>query len=188
MKRTLFICLFTLTIGSKSFGQGLPVYDNTSFLSMIQQLAAMGTQTAEIIKTVNFMADAVDRIQDVSGVIRDINTVARLIDRNRDIYELLNNDVRNLISNPVITPNEAERLYDKVERLWDITQEDVALIEQILEDNVFKMEDTDRMTKIREAEKNADETYNTLKIEIRDYNTIVEFRELQQAINNARNN
>lgn len=186
MKKTLLTLVFTATISISSFGQGMPVYDNTNFLAFGQQLIAMASQTGEIVKTVNFMRDAKEKIEQVNNAVRNLNTVARLIERNQEIYRILNDDLRVIISNPLITPREASLLYDKVERLWDITQEDVALIQQILTSNLFNMEDSERMDKIRAAEKQADETFVTLTIELKDYRTIVEFREFQQAVDNAR--
>lgn len=186
MKKTLLTSIFTIMLSFGSFGQGMPVYDNTNFLAFGQQLLAMASQTGEIIKTVNFMADAADRIEQVNNAVRNLNTVTRLIQRNQEIYRIMNDDLRRIISNPLITPREATILYDKVERLWDITQEDVALIEQILTSNLFNMEDSERMDKIRTAERQADETFNLLTIELKDYSTIVEFREFQQAVDAAR--
>lgn len=187
MKKTLLICVFTFLSQLNFYGQGMPVYDNTNFIALGQQLISMAKQTAEVIKTVNFLREQKERIEQVSNAVRDFNTVARLIRRNQEIYGILNNDLRNLISNPLVTPNEAQRLYDRVERLYDISVEDLDLIEKILTSNFLKMEDTERMDKLREAEKRADETFSKLTIEIKDYNTIVQFREFQQAVDNARN-
>lgn len=187
MKKLHFILVFTMFLGLKSHGQGLPVYDNTNFIALGQQLLSMAKQTAEVIKTVNFLREQKERIEQVSNAVKDFNTVARLIKRNQQIYNILNNDLKNLISNPLVTPREAKLLYDRVERLYQITEGDIVLIQKILTSNFLKMEDTERMDKLREAEVRADQTFAQLTVEIKDYNTIVEFREFQQAVDEARN-
>lgn len=187
MKKKIIISFFFLSIGYSSFGQGMPVYDNTNFIALGQQLISMAKQTAEVIKTVNFLREQKERIEQVSNAVRDFNTLARLIERNKNIYDILNNDLKKIISNPLVTPREAKVLYDRVERLYGVTQGDIILIQKILTSNFLKMEDTERVDKLREAEQRADDTFKQLTVEIKDYNTIVEFREFQQAVDNARN-
>ena len=186
MKKLLLSLVIVLMFNIKGHSQGMPVYDNTSFIALGQQLFAMAQQTGEVIKTVNFLKEQKERIEQVSNAINDFNTVARLIERNQDIYRMLNVDVRGLIQSPLVKDYEAERLIGRVNKLYELSLQDIQLVKKILQSNFLKMEDTERMKELRDAEKRADETVDNLKSDVKRYQNIIDMREFQKKVDDAR--
>ena len=56
-----------LLMSSRATAQGMPVYDNTNFISLVKQLLESGKQTAEMIKSVKFLKDAKEAIEKVAA-------------------------------------------------------------------------------------------------------------------------
>ena len=66
IRKLMLAALFVVLIGNNASAQGMPVYDNTNFISLVKQLLESGKQTAEMIKTVKFLKDAKESIEKVS--------------------------------------------------------------------------------------------------------------------------
>ena len=55
IKKLMLSALFIVLIGSNASAQGMPVYDNTNFISFVKSLLESGKQTANLMKTVKFV-------------------------------------------------------------------------------------------------------------------------------------
>jgi len=73
MRRFIFMCLLALgllLLPARAACQGMPVYDNTNFITLGKQIIEAAKQTENLIKTVEFMKQQKDRIEKVSNVVR----------------------------------------------------------------------------------------------------------------------
>ena len=86
MRKLIFMCLLALAfivIPYRASAQGLPVYDNTNFITLGKQIIEAAKQTQNLIKTVEFMKEQKDRIEKVSNVVCLLYTSPSPRDRTR---------------------------------------------------------------------------------------------------------
>ena len=81
--KTIIISVF-LAIAStgQTKAQGIPVYDNTNFLSLIKQLFESAKQTSEMIKTVKFLKQAKETIEKVNSAVAQYEAVKEINENN----------------------------------------------------------------------------------------------------------
>ena len=63
--------------------QGMPVYDNTNFISFVKSLLESGKQTANLMKTVKFLKTQKENIDKVNDVIKQLKAVRELARNNQ---------------------------------------------------------------------------------------------------------
>ena len=68
----------TLFMSGNATAQGMPTYDNTNFISLVKQLIESGKQTANIIKTVQFLKTQKENIEKVNNVVRQLKAVREI--------------------------------------------------------------------------------------------------------------
>ena len=71
-KITIMLC-FAFLMPSIAMAQGMPVYDNTNFISLAKQLVESAKQTTNLLKTVEFLKQQKERIEKVSNVIQQLD-------------------------------------------------------------------------------------------------------------------
>ena len=91
MRKLIFMCLLALGTMGQMNAQGMPVYDNTNFISLAKQIVEAGKQTQNIIKTVNFLKEQKDRIEKVSNVVKQLKAVHELARNNERLFEMVRN-------------------------------------------------------------------------------------------------
>ena len=62
----------------KARSQGMPVYDNTNFISLVKQLVESGKQTSNLMKTVSFLKQQKENLEKVNDVIKQLNAVKKV--------------------------------------------------------------------------------------------------------------
>src|SRR5690606_20596783 len=90
--------------------QGMPVYDNTNFISLAKQLIESGKQTSNLIKTVEFLKNQKERIEKVSDVVQQLSAVQDLISNNQQLIGMVRGDLREVLNSPYIKPDEVNRV------------------------------------------------------------------------------
>jgi len=184
MRRIIFMCLLALgTIGQVN-AQGMPVYDNTNFISLAKQIVEAGKQTQSLIKTVNFMKEQKERIEKVSHVIKQLKAVRELARNNERLFDVVRGDVRDILNSPYITPDEISRVSQSFEKIIENSLEDLDFVQQILSSDYLKMSDAERAKVLKEREQNSKEMVAEIEQKTRRYRDIISFREMQDRINN----
>jgi len=184
MRRIIFMCLLALgTIGQVN-AQGMPVYDNTNFISLAKQIVEAGKQTQSLIKTVNFMKEQKERIEKVSNVIKQLKAVRELARNNERLFDVVRGDVRDILNSPYITPDEISRVSQSFEKIIESSLEDLDFVQQILSSDYLKMSDAERAKVLKEREQNSKEMVAEIEQKTRRYRDIISFREMQDRINN----
>jgi hypothetical protein len=181
-KIPIAILLLLLTTGHGT-AQGMPVYDNTNFISLAKSLVESAKQTAELLKTVEFLKEQKDNIVQVSEVVRQLRALQRMSDNNQRLYDLVRTDLRDILGSPYIRAEEIERISSSFDELVARSAEDLDFIDQILTSDRLKMSDAERTLIIKEKEAASREMVAEIAIKTKRYRDIISFRRMQAAVN-----
>ncbi|WP_456867788.1 conjugal transfer protein [Galbibacter sp. BG1] len=183
--RTLVIVLtFILLSSSHIVAQGMPVYDNTNFISLAKQLIESAKQTSNLLKTVDFLKKQKERIEQVSNVIQQLDAVGKLIQNNGQLFNMVQGDLQNILNSPYIKPEEINRITDSFNEIIERSMESVEYVNQILTSDYLKMTDAERATVLKEYETQSNEMIAEVASKTRRYKEIISFRKMQEKINN----
>lgn len=182
---TLILSLtLALFLPDRAMAQGMPVYDNTNFVSLAKQLIESAKQTSELLKTVEFLKQQKERIEQVSNVIQQLDAVAQLIRNNQQLFQMVQGDLRDILNSPYIRPEEVDRVTASFEEILERSMESVDYIERILTSDYLKMTDAERATVLKDHEARSDEMVAEVSNRARRYKEIISFRKMQDRINN----
>ena len=169
---------------SRAKAQGMPVYDNTNFVSLVKQLVESGKQTAQLIKSVKFLKDAKDRIEKVSSVVRQLRAVQEIGQNNQRLINVMQNDLQDILNSPYIKPDEISRVTASFENIVQYSLETMDFIDQILSSDYLKMSDAERATILKQKEMESKEMVSAIRVKTKRYREIISFRKMQDKINN----
>ena len=187
--RTLGIALtLAILMPAGAACQGMPVYDNTNFITLGKQIIESAKQTSELLKTVEFLREQKERIEKVSDVIKQLKAVRELAKNNQRLFDMVRNDLREILNSPHIRPEEVERISESFNAIIENSLEDLEFVEQILSSDFLKMTDAERATVLKEKEMRSKEMVGEIQRKAKRYRDIISFREMQAAINNRKTN
>ncbi|GAA3657790.1 conjugal transfer protein [Flavivirga jejuensis] len=188
MKKTIIkIVLVSATLlipNGYSVAQGMPVYDNTNFITLGKQIIEAAKQTKNLIKTVEFMKQQKERIEKVSHVIKQLKAVRELARNNQRLFDMVRDDLRDILNSPYIKPEEVTRVSESFNAIIDSSLEDLEFVEQVLSSGFLKMTDAQRATILKEKEMRSKEMVAEVERKTKRYRDIISFREMQDKINN----
>tara|TARA_R110001583_G_scaffold192614_1_gene359350 strand:+ start:61550 stop:62140 length:591 start_codon:yes stop_codon:yes gene_type:complete len=168
--------------------QGMPVYDNTNFISLAKSLVESAKQTSELLKTVEFLKQQKERIEMVSNVIKQLNVVRELTRNNQRLFDMVQNDLRELLNSPYIKPVEVNKISESFNAIIEQALDDLDFVSQLLANNTLNMTDAERIQFLREKELKSKEMVAEIEAKTRRYREIIAFREMQDKINNRTEN
>nr|WP_083645082.1 conjugal transfer protein [Christiangramia flava] len=184
IRNLMLSALFVVLIGSKASGQGMPVYDNTNFISFVKSLLESGKQTANLMKTVKFLKTQKENIDKVNNVIKQLQAVRELARNNQRLYDVVQDDLREILNSPFIKPGEVTRISDSFDAILQNSMAGMEYIDQILSSDNLKMTDAERAEVLKEKELESKEMVAEIEAKTRRYREIIQFREMQHKINN----
>ncbi|MDN3596799.1 conjugal transfer protein [Zunongwangia endophytica] len=164
--------------------QGMPVYDNTNFISLAKQLIESAKQTSNLLKTVEFLKQQKERIEQVSNVIQQLDAVGKLIQNNQYLFNMVQGDLQEILNSPYIKPDEINRVTASFEEIIDRSMESVDYVNKILTSDYLKMSDAERATVLKDYETRSNEMVAEVQNKTRRYKEIISFRKMQDHINN----
>ncbi|KAB5483950.1 conjugal transfer protein [Flagellimonas hadalis] len=164
--------------------QGMPVYDNTNFISMTKSLVESAKQTAELLKTVEFLKEQKDNIVKVNNTIKQLKAVRELARNNEILFRTVQNDLRDILNSPYIKAGEVEQVSKAFEQIMDTAIDDLDFVYQILSSDFLKMTDAERTAILMEKKVQSQEMVAELEVKTRRYREIISFRRMQDIINN----
>lgn len=183
--KTLTLALtFALLSSGHIAAQGMPVYDNTNFISLAKQLIESAKQTSNLLKTVEFLKKQKERIEQVSNVIQQLDAVGKLIQNNGQLFNMVQGDLQNILNSPYIKPEEINRITDSFNEIIERSMEGVEYVNQILTSDYLKMTDAERATILKDYETQSNEMVIEVTNKTRRYKEIISFRKMQDRINN----
>src|SRR5690554_4805742 len=172
--------LFSLNIKA----QGMPVYDNTNFISLIKQLLESGKQTSNLMKTVKFLKTQKENLEKVNDVIKQLKAVQEINRNNQRLIDIVNDDLRDILNSPFIKPDEITRISDSFNSIIDTSLDNLDFIDQILSSDYMKMSDAERASILKEKELQTKEMLAEITKKTERYRDIISFRKMQDKINN----
>ncbi|MEX0313639.1 MAG: conjugal transfer protein [Allomuricauda sp.] len=188
MKNKVKTLVLVLTITILSSGhivaQGMPVYDNTNFISFTKSLIESAKQTSELLKTVQFLKEQKENIEKVNNVIRQLKAVRELYKNNQRLYDIVQRDLREILNSPYIKANEVNRVSESFNSIIENSLDGLTYIEQILSSGSLKMTDAQRAEVLKEMELKSKEMVAEIESKTKRYREIIAFREMQDKVNN----
>lgn len=187
MKNSIRTLIIALTIILSSSGhieaQGMPVYDNTNFISLAKSLIESAKQTSQLLKTVQFLKAQKENIEKVNNVVRQLKAVKELARNNQILFNIVRDDLRDILNSPYIKPEEVNRISGSFDAIIENSLESLDFIDQILSNNYLKMTDGQRAEILKEKELQSKEMVAEIRSKTRRYQEIIAFRKMQALIN-----
>lgn len=184
MKTKILILAMAFLFSLNIKAQGMPTYDNTNFISLVKQLIESGKQTANIIKTVQFLKTQQENIEKVNDVVRQVNAVREIGRNNQRLIQVMQNDLRDILDSPYIQPDEVARVSESFTAIVENSLETMDFIDEILSSDYLKMSDAERAEILKQKEKESKEMVSDIMIRTKRYRDIISFRKMQDKINN----
>lgn len=163
--------------------QGMPVYDNTNFISMTKSLVESAKQTSELLKTVAFLKEQKDNIVKVNTTIKQLKAVRELVRNNERLFRTVQQDLRDILNSPYIRASEVEQISKSFEQIMDTAIDDLDFVNQVLSSDFLKMTDAERTVILMEKKETSREMVAELEVKTRRYREIISFRRMQDIIN-----
>ncbi len=187
MKHSIrILVLFTLMLIPSTRGacQGMPVYDNTNFITLGKQIIESAKQTSELLKTVKFLKEQKERIEKVNNVIKQLKAVRELTRNNQRLFNVVRDDLRDILNSPYIKGDEIAKISSSFEAIIENSLEDLDFIGQILSSDFLKMTDAERTAVLKEKEENSKKMVADIEQKTKRYRAIISFRKMQSIVNN----
>ena len=192
MRNKIKILVLALTLAfllpGRATAQGMPVYDNTNFISFMKSLVESAKQTSNLMQTVKFLKQQKENIDKVNNVIKQLKAVKELAENNQRLYQVVQGDLREILNSPFIKPDEVTRISDSFDAILENSIAAMEYIDQILSSDSMKMTDAERAAVLKEKELESKEMVAEIEAKTRRYREIIAFREMQQKINNRETN
>ena len=106
LKFSMPIIIVLLLLPGRATAQGMPVYDNTNFVSLVKTLVESAKQTTQLLKTVEFLKQQKENLEQVNSVIRQLKAVREIGNNNSRLIKVMQNELRSILSSPYIKPEE----------------------------------------------------------------------------------
>ena len=187
-KTKILIIAMALMFSLNIKAQGMPVYDNTNFVSLVKSLLESAKQTSNLIQTVQFLKTQKENIEKVNDVVRQLKAVREIGRNNQRLIQVMQDDLRNILNSPYIKPDEVVRVSQSFNTVVENSLETMDFIEQVLSSDFLKMTDADRAEVLKEKELESKEMVSNITTKTRRYKDIISFRKMQDKINNRETN
>ncbi|UII78618.1 conjugal transfer protein [Flagellimonas sp. CMM7] len=179
---------FALLMPAGAACQGMPVYDNTNFISFTKSLIESAKQTSQLLKTVQFLKTQKENIEKVNNVIRQLKAVREMARNNQRLFNIVQDDLREILNSPYIKPDEVNRVSESFNSIIENSLYGLEYIDQILSSNTLKMTDAERAEVLKDMELKSKEMVAEIEAKTKRYREIIAFREMQDKINNRETN
>ena len=187
-KTKILIIAMALMFSLNIKAQGMPVYDNTNFVSLVKSLLESAKQTSNLIQTVQFLKTQKENIEKVNDVVRQLKAVREIGRNNQHLIKVMQDDLRDILNSPYIKPDEVVRVSQSFNTVVENSLETMDFIEQVLSSDFLKMTDADRAEILKEKELESKEMVSNITTKTRRYKDIISFRKMQDKINNRETN
>ena len=172
--------LFSLNIQA----QGMPVYDNTNFVSLVKSLVESAKQTTQLLKTVEFLKQQKENLEKVNSVVKQLKAVREIGRNNQRLIEVMQRDLREILDSPYIKPEEVNRVSQSFSAIVDHSLETMDFIDEILSSDYLRMSDGERSEILQEKQIQSREMVMEINMKTKRYRDIISFRKMQDKINN----
>ncbi|PKA99607.1 hypothetical protein B0O79_3321 [Flavobacteriaceae bacterium MAR_2009_75] len=187
--KTIIISVFLVIASTgQTKAQGIPVYDNTNFLSLIKQLFESAKQTSEMIKTVRFLKQAKETIEKVNSAVAQYEAVKEINENNEALVNMVRNDLRGILNSPYIHPDEIDAVSNAFNTIIDGSLRNLEFMNQVLSNDFLKLNDAERLEILETHRDDSQKMIADITLKNKRYKLIISFREMQDRINNRETN
>lgn len=187
-KLKFLIVAVALSFSFNSQAQGMPVYDNTNFISLAKSLIESAKQTSQLLKTVEFLKTQKENLEKVANVVQQLKAVKVIAQNNQRLYGVVQNDLRDILNSPYIKPDEVTAISNSFNAIIQNSMDDLNFVDKILSSDFLKMTDADRSAILEEKEQKSKEMVAEIHAKTERYRDIISFRKMQDRINNRETN
>jgi conjugal transfer/entry exclusion protein len=184
MKVKILVLAMALLFSLNIKAQGMPTYDNTNFVSLIKQLVESGKQTAQMIKSVQFLKDAKESIEKVSSVVQQLRAVQEIAQNNQRLINVMQDDLQDILNSPYIKPEEVTRVAESFDAIVQNSLDTVDFMGEILSSDNLKMSDAERAEVLEQKKQESKEMVSNINTRTKRYRDIISFRKMQDKVNN----
>ena len=184
IKKIMLSVVMLILVNSTCLAQGMPVYDNTNFISLAKSLIESAKQTSQLLKSVEFLKQQKENIEKVNDVIKQLKAVNELTKNNQKLFIMVQNDLRDILNSPFIKSEEVNRISESFNSIIEQSLDDLDFVSQILSSDTMKMTDAERATFLKEKEEQSEEMVAEIEQKTKRYKEIIAFRTMQDKINN----
>jgi len=181
------VLMFMATTG-QTRAQGIPVYDNTNFISLVKQIFESAKQTSEMIKTVKFLKQAKETIEKVNNAVKQYEAVKEITENNKALVNMVRRDLKGILNSPYIRPDEVEAVSDAFNTIIDGSLSNLEFMEQVLSNDFLKLNDAERLAILEAQRDDSKKMVADITLKNKRYLMVISFREMQDKINNRETN
>lgn len=177
-----------LYLPGRATAQGMPVYDNTNFISLGKQLIESAKQTAELLKMVDELNAVREKIEKVNNAVKQYQAVRDITRNNEQLFKMVRDDLRELLNSPYIHGDEVEAISNAFNDIIEHSLDQLDFMGQVLSSNFLNMTDAERL-EILEAQREASrEMVADIQLKKRRYDMVISFRKMQALIKDRKPN
>jgi hypothetical protein len=180
----VMIMTIAFLLPARAACQGMPVYDNTNFVSLVKSLVESAKQTSQLLKTVKFLKQQKENLEKVNNVLKQLRAVREISRNHQRLIQVMQKDLRDILSSPYIKQKEVTRVTNSFNTIVENSLETMDFIDQILSSDYLKMSDADRADILKKKESESKEMVSNIIIRTKRYRDIISFRKMQDKINN----
>ena len=188
IKILILAVAFLILLPARATSQGMPVYDNTNFISLAKQLIESAKQTSQLLQTVDFLKQQKENLEKVNNVIKQLKAIQEIQQNNQKLFDVVQLDLRDILNSPYVSANEVNDISESFNEIIENSLENFDYIEHILSNDFLKMTDADRAKVLKEMELKSKEMVDEINKKTERYNDIISFRKMQDKINNRETN
>lgn len=190
MKKKLitFGLALALFLPGRATAQGMPVYDNTNFVSLIKQLVESGKQTAELLKMVQHLKEAKEKLEKVNNAVRQYQAVRDITRDNQRLVDLVRKDLREILNSPYIHPDEVGIISRDFDAIIENSLSQLEFMEQVLSNDFLNMTDAERLTILEGHRESTRQMVADIRVKRKRYALVISFREMRDRVNNRETN
>ena len=133
-----------------------------------------------MIKSVKFLKDAKEAIEQVSSVVQQLNAVQEIADNNQRLINVMQNDLQDILNSPYIKPEEVTRVTESFSAIVQNSLDTVDFIDEVLSSDYLKMSEA--------KELESKQMVSTITTKTKRYRDIISFRKMQDKVNNRETN
>lgn len=182
------IMILTFFWTERAACQGMPVYDNTNFVSLVKSLVESAKQTSQLIQTVEFLKQQKENLEKVNTIVKQLKAVQEIGRSNQRLLAIMQNDLKDILNSPYIKPDEVARVSESFNAIVENSLDTMDFVDQVLSSDYLKMSDAERAEILKQKEMESKEMVSNIRVKTRRYRDIISFRKMQYKINNRQTN
>ncbi len=172
----------------RATAQGMPVYDNTNFISLAKQLVESAKQTAELLKMVEQLNAVREKIEKVNNAVRQYQAVRDITRNNEQLLEMVRDDLREVLNSPYIHGDEVEVISNAFNGIMEHSLDQLDFMGQVLSNDFLNMTDAERLDILEAQREESQKMLADIKHRKKRYDMIISFRKMQALIKDRKPN